>query len=58
MDALLRQIEAIISKLLAEEPLYTGSLGFEIHFKDGEPRDIIKQVERTRIKIGGKSAYR
>jgi len=51
IDQLLHKIEAAISTVLIQDGAYTGSLTLEIHFKDGVPKDIIKQVERTRTKI-------
>lgn len=51
IDGLLRQIEHSIKEVLAGRPDFTGSLTLTVNFLDGEPKDIIKEIEKQRMKI-------
>jgi len=51
LEQLLKKLEAALAALLVTEPNFTGSLSLEMHFKDGQAKDIIKQVERNRVKV-------
>jgi hypothetical protein len=52
LEQLLKRIEAALVKLLLTEPQFTGSMTFEINFKDGQAKDFVKTAERSRTKIG------
>lgn len=51
LEFLMKQIEHSTKEVLARRPDFTGSITLQINFLEGKPHDIIKEVERVRIKI-------
>lgn len=47
LKQLLQKIEAAIASLLVRRPKFTGSKSFEVNFRDGEIKDVVK-TERSR----------
>ena len=48
---LLKQIECIVRALKTQEPGFTGSLRIDTHWRDGEPKDVVRIRDSKRIKL-------
>ena len=51
MEQLIKKIEAAIATLMIRRPKFTGSLKLTVNFRDGQPKDFVKETERERVKI-------
>lgn len=51
LEKFLHQIEQSIKEVLVGRSDFTGSLTLTVNFLDGEAKDLIREVERQRIKV-------
>jgi len=51
IEKLMKKIECIINSLMLRKGKFTGKLTLEINFFEGEPKDIVSETLRERIKL-------